>query len=496
MAVCAEYAGRGSGCGVAMWRFVTVLGLWLCCAGAVAGQAEFRFQALVDRDQSALTGCDVDGPLGTVHGKELRIYTETDRTQVLRVVAEQCESGQWHQVGLDENPKPLGLGQGTLASDIIEWEMPRDWLAGAQVLQLQLWGQHLQSGAFDFVGGSDGSGQLLVPLGAVNEPIPATGRLALVLLAGGAALIALRFEAARRRRAILPLLVLVGVALCAIVPIRDSQAGLGAKPITLVDPANDSVGKDAGVDFVGASIRLGSVITFRVEVNNIKADGLVDGAKVLFIGNSLTYAHDLPAMLTAVAAQAGKTLVTGEVTEPDFSLADHYRLGRAQAEIAKGYQLVILQQGPSALEESQLDLKKWSLRFDPIIRSSGARPALYMVWPELARFGVFSAVRESYSNAADAIGGMFIPGGEAWRASWRVDPALKLYGDDDFHPSTLGTYAIAVSMFAELFRQMPDNLPATFTLANGRQIVLDPAQVRIVQQGAWQAHLDFGRAGR
>jgi len=60
----------------------------------------------------------------------------------------------------------------------------------------------------------------------------------------------------------------------------------------------------------------------------------------------------------------------------------------------------------------------------------------------------------------------------------------------------LGTYAIAVSMFAELFRQTPADLPATFSLANGTPVVLDPAQVRIIQQGAWQAHLRFGRAGK
>jgi len=51
-------------------------------------------------------------------------------------------------------------------------------------------------------------------------------------------------------------------------------------------------------------------------------------------------------------------------------------------------------------------------------------------------------------------------------------------------------------MFAEIFRQTPADLPATFSLADGTQIVLDPAQVREVQQGAWQAHLQFGRAGK
>jgi hypothetical protein len=251
------------------------------------------------------------------------------------------------------------------------------------------------------------------------------------------------------------------------------------------------------VDIVGAGIRAdGAAFAVRLEVNNIEADGLVDPAKVLFIGNSLTYANDLPGMLRAVAAQAGKTLVTAEVSQGGFALEDHFHEGAAQTEIAKGYQLVILQQGPSAEAASQVNLLKWATRFNPVIRSSGAKPALYMVWPELARFSRFDDVRDSYSNAALAIDGMFIPGGEAWRASWRIDPSLKFYGTDDFHPSTLGTYAIALSMFAELFRQTPVDLPATVTLANGKQIVLDPTEVRAVQQGAWQAHLQFGRAGK
>jgi len=480
-----------------MWRIVTVLGLLLCCAAAAAGPAEYRFQALVDRDQSAQTGCDFESPAGTVHGKELRVYAETDRTQILRVVAEQCESGEWRQVSSNASASSLGLGQGRLGSDVIEWEIQRNWLANARVVELQLLGQNIDSGAFDFVGNGDGSGQLLISFGGSTSPVPLFGHLAAALLACGVVLIARRYQFALRSRAVLPLLALLGLALFAIAPIGDSQAGLVRSPVETTDPANDSVGKDAGVDFTGASIRGNdAAISVRVEVNNIEADGLVNNSKVLFIGNSLTYANNLPAMLGAVAAQAGKTLVTTEVTAGAFALEDHFRAGDAQVEIAKGYQLVILQQGPSAVEESQVNLLRWSTRFDTVIRNSGARPALYMVWPELERFSRFNDVRDSYSNAALAIDGMFIPGGEAWRASWRIDPALKFYGPDDFHPSMLGTYAIAVSMFAEIYRQTPADLPATFTTANGRQIVLDSAQVRAVQQGAWQAHLQFGRAGK
>jgi hypothetical protein len=179
-----------------MLRFVTVLGLLLCCAAAAAGPAEYRFQALVDRDQSATTGCDFVSPSGTVHGKELRVYAETDRTQILRVVTEQCASGEWRQVSSDASARSLGLGEGRLGSDVIEWEIPRNWLAGAQAIGLQLFGQNIGSGAFDFAGNGDGSGQLQISLGAPTSPAPLLGPLAAALLACGVVLIARRYQVA------------------------------------------------------------------------------------------------------------------------------------------------------------------------------------------------------------------------------------------------------------------------------------------------------------
>jgi hypothetical protein len=475
-----------------VWRLVAVLGLWLCCTGAAgaAGTAEYRFPVFFDVDQSAATGCDTDGPAGTAHGQELRTYAETDRAQILRVVTERCESGAWVEVISDASARSLGLGQGSLGSDVIEWEIPRTVLGDTRIADVQLLGRNVLSGAFDVAGPDGQSVRLRVANAPSVSAAPSFGTFAAVLLVGALVLLARRHRVARE---VLPLLVL-GFAASAIAPTRDSQAARGAL-LEIADPANDSVGHDAGVDFVRASIReSGAVLAIRLEVNNIEADGLPDHARVLIVGNSLSFF--LSGMLTAIAAQAGKTVVTGEVVAGGFSLGDHLNAGRVQGEIATGYQLVIMQQGPSAEEQSQANLLKVSARYATLIRSAGGRPALYMVWPELARFNRFDDVHSSYSNAALAIDGMFIPGGEAWRESWQIDPALPLYGSDNFHPSTLGAYAIAVSVFSEIYRQTPVDLPTTFSLPTGQQITLDPAQARAVQQGAWQAHLKFGRAGK
>ena len=90
---------------------------------------------------------------------------------------------------------------------------------------------------------------------------------------------------------------------------------------------------------------------------------------------------------------------------------------------------------------------------------------------------------------------MFIPAGEAWRAAWRVDPGLPLYDGDQFHPSPLGSYAAALSIFAELYRQSPVGLPARLMLDDGAVLQFDANQAQVVQTAAWSAHLEFGRAG-
>src|SRR2546423_78627 len=75
------------------------------------------------------------------------------------------------------------------------------------------------------------------------------------------------------------------------------------------------------------------------------------GLHVLFIGNSLTYVNNLPAILEAIADSAGEPLLeTRMVAKPDYSLEDHWKDGDARAAIAKGgWGVVVLQQGPSSL---------------------------------------------------------------------------------------------------------------------------------------------------
>ena len=177
--------------------------------------------------------------------------------------------------------------------------------------------------------------------------------------------------------------------------------------------------------------------------------------RLLFIGNSLTYANDLPAMVCALARSAGRQAICESVAKPDYGLEEHWNDGEARRTIARGWDVVVLQQGPSALPESRRLLIAYTRRFDAEIKKAGARTALYMVWPSRARRGDFPAVSQSYAAAAKDVKGLLMPAGDAWTAAWATDAALPLYGPDGFHPSPIGTYLAALAIYEQIFAAPP-----------------------------------------
>ena len=148
------------------------------------------------------------------------------------------------------------------------------------------------------------------------------------------------------------------------------------------------------------------------------------------------------------------------VTTNNFSLEDHWVQGPARATVAKGgWSVIVLQQGPSALPDSRVLLRDYAKRFAADASHVGARTALYMVWPSKARDRDFDAVSKSYTLAAQDVGGTLLPAGDAWREAWRRDPSLALYADDAFHPSELGSYLAALTIWRGLSTQSAIGLP-------------------------------------
>jgi len=211
------------------------------------------------------------------------------------------------------------------------------------------------------------------------------------------------------------------------------------------------------------------------------------GDRVLFIGNSLTEGNDLPLIVEALSRAGGRPFAVEAVTYGGFSLEDHWGRGTQNRIAGGGYRFVVLQQGPSALAESRVNLREWTRRFDQVIRQAGGRTALYMVWPESYRPQAFPDVSDSYRIAAEDVGGILLPAGDAWLAAWRQKPDLRLYGPDGFHPTLLGSYLAALAIYGGLTGASPVGMPSRLSLRGGRTIEVRAADARVAQEAAAEA---------
>jgi hypothetical protein len=125
--------------------------------------------------------------------------------------------------------------------------------------------------------------------------------------------------------------------------------------------------------------------------------------------------------------------------------------------------------------------------FDPKIRAAGGRPALFMPWPAIASGDVWAGARESFQLAASAVGGVFLPAGEAWHIALSEHPGLPLYGPDGFHPSPMGSFLAALEIFERLSGRDARTL-APQAFAAGQSFAMSADTIGFLQRAAHEAN--------
>lgn len=181
----------------------------------------------------------------------------------------------------------------------------------------------------------------------------------------------------------------------------------------------------------------------------------------------------------------GARLAVATVAFPDFALEDHWAEGSALKAIrGGGWEMVILQQGSSALPESRVNLRQWTTAFAAEIRKVNAQPGLYMVWPQSDRQFDFQNVITSYTLAAGDVSGTLFPVGSAWLAVWKRDPSVQLYSPDGLHPTIEGSYLAAAVFYAKLYGKSPAGLPLTLRFKSGAVVSIPKDLATILQASA------------
>jgi hypothetical protein len=181
-------------------------------------------------------------------------------------------------------------------------------------------------------------------------------------------------------------------------------------------------------------------------------------ARILFVGNSLTYWNDgLWVHLERLAASGNPStaVTTGSAVEGGAFLKSLWARSGPRRTIAGGpWDVVVLQE--DLPETTVEDFREYARLFVAEVRKAGARPVLLMAWA-YGRLGwiTMDGIADAHRAAATELKAHVAPVGLAWQRASKLRPDLNLYAPDREHPSIHGTYLATAVVYAAIFGRSP-----------------------------------------
>ncbi len=188
------------------------------------------------------------------------------------------------------------------------------------------------------------------------------------------------------------------------------------------------------------------------------------GMKFLFIGNSATYVHEIPQTLQRLAGKCGLEFEVSQITPGGCELAMHADIStelgrRVFDEIAKGYDIVFLQENGSCMssDEKREACFNASKKLIKAIRESGAEPIIYVRPPCFKDYYGYSTFEQcqrfdeifnAIANENDEVELVYVNRAFAYAAK---NLNYDLWGNDRMHTSLYGAHLIVCTFFATLF---------------------------------------------
>jgi hypothetical protein len=227
--------------------------------------------------------------------------------------------------------------------------------------------------------------------------------------------------------------------------------------------------------------------------------------RILFIGNSLTFYNNLPIVISQFYAAQNRLALTGQHTPGGVGLAQHADNPELARKIAsQKWDFVVLQDQsalPQMNPQATLDAAK---KLCELVRKAGATPVFYLTWgypakePPGMNVEMQKALTRTYREAAEANNALLAPVGPAWQLALEKDPSVKLYMQNDYHPSPDGSYLAACVLYSVMSKRPPVGLPAKVTALTpkGRQTLISvpSARAKFYQQAAAEVLRDFKMA--
>lgn len=186
--------------------------------------------------------------------------------------------------------------------------------------------------------------------------------------------------------------------------------------------------------------------------------------RVMFVGNSLTYVNNLPALLRAVAASQGVSITTESHAAPGGTLAERWREGHvADALRTRKFDIVLLQEQGGHLAACMASASKErtapcaaSLRayreIAELASKRGARTLLFQTWGP--NEGWQARLDRSLQAIATRTSASIFDAAGALQALNEADPDIELFPDGT-HPSTQASLMLALALYRDITGTVP-----------------------------------------
>jgi len=193
--------------------------------------------------------------------------------------------------------------------------------------------------------------------------------------------------------------------------------------------------------------------------------------RVLFVGNSYFYYSGSVHFYTRRIALAAdpvwaKPFQYKAATIAGSPLAHHgieHLTEPGKLGVKEPWDVVMLAgESTDALSDAtRAEFRRTVIEFNEVIRKRGARTALYMTQAHVkpsrsAGPDMMRKTEEMYVSVGNEIGALVIPAGLAFEEAYRRRPDIKLHQDyDGSHPTELGVYLAASTVYATLYGKSP-----------------------------------------
>jgi hypothetical protein len=186
--------------------------------------------------------------------------------------------------------------------------------------------------------------------------------------------------------------------------------------------------------------------------------------RVLFIGNSHTFYHDMPRMVGEIAdsAQSPVRFATQQHAIGGARFRDHWNNQDVQLLLKQPWDYVIFQGGSNETTYAQSvgDFHAFGRKLIKAAKATGAHVALYVTWPyrddyeDMRRYPVLKEtmaidIQKNYRQLAADTGATLVNIGERWQMLRRYEPGMPLYEDGN-HATVQGSYLVALMFYGHL----------------------------------------------